>query len=812
MEKSVTPPDRTGRAALRSRIVPVVTLALLGFLPACRTHAPPPRPPSRTTVTRLESARLAPHAYGRAGDFILESKPFGALTFATSPDAPGHKPLRGALVDVGVDGGDHADPLITWRPGWRDRDGTLHVGPMDSVDEVDCQDAQGIHLGGIVDGVRLDTSVCPFDSGYRATTSARGLPDGATLADEANAGTALALVDGSGSRLDGDRASPFFGAWEEGVGWLVESAQMHVVGRLVRIGEQTFPAAFMLRYPGTTVSRILRVISGDSLDVLGTVVGAERHVHVELAGRAGRVAVLDEAGKALASGALPLFGRDLSLPSGVGAGLALYDEDGVEAGHVTLDASLETYVREAPPRGEITLRYIDGSGAALPVHVVFRGLGGTPDPAPLARSGAFAAGRSLYLLDGKGSLALPPGRYRVTASHGLRFTLGVTEIEVKAGDSLTVGETLRDVFPASQWTSGDFHLHAAPSPDSAVALDARVASLVAEGVELAVATDHNRVTDYEPSVDRLGVGTRIVTVVGDEITSYGKSPWGHFNLYPLPVSTDAPEAAASPYFDLDPAAIFAAAHQGGPGRILQVNHPRMEPGIGYFDLSHLDARTGSADPAFSGDFDAVEAFNGFWITNPVKVRQGAMDLVTLARRGIHVATTGNSDSHHLLYEEAGYPRTYVHTPSEPIATRQDRVMDAIRRRDTTVSSGPLVEMTVDGFPIGSVVVPKAPHFVRVHVKVSAPAWVPVEHVEIWHDDTVAFQTEVTSSPKDGVRYEGDTVLAFPTDGTVLAWATASSPLPDVLPYANARATGFTGLVYVDANGDGKVEVPPKAPH
>jgi hypothetical protein len=94
------------------------------------------------------------------------------------------------------------------------------------------------------------------------------------------------------------------------------------------------------------------------------------------------------------------------------------------------------------------------------------------------------------------------------------------------------------------------------------------------------------------------------------------------------------------------------------------------------------------------------------------------------------------------------------------------------------------------------------------VKVSAPAWVPVEHVEIWHDDVVAFETDVTAPPVDGVRYEGEMPLAFPVDGTVLAWATATSPLPDVLPYANAQATGFTGLVYVDANGDGKVDVPP----
>jgi hypothetical protein len=793
-----------------------VRLASLGvlavLLPACPSHPshkPSSHAPTFRTVTRLEAPRTSPHAYGRTGDLVLERKPFGALTFATEPDAQGHTPLRGSLVDVGVDASDHTDPLITWRPGWRGADGVLHVGPLDSVDTIDCPEAEGVHLGGVVDGVRLDTSICPVGEGYTATTSARGLPVGATLADEACAGTALALVDGEGGRLDGDRASSFFGAWEGGVGWLVESPQMHVVGRLVRIGEQAFPTAFTLRYPGAIAVRTFRVVGGDSFDLLGEVGGRTRSVHVEIDAEPGHVSLLDEVGRPLATGDVPVFGRDLTLPVGVGAALALYDEGGVETGRVTIDPSLETFVREPPPRAELSLRYVDGAGAALPVHVTFRGLGGTPDPAPVATPPAIAGGRSLYLVDGKGSLTLPAGRYRVTASHGLRYTLAVAEIELGPGATRAIDATLREVVPATAWTSGDFHLHAAPSPDAPVSLDARVASLVCEDVDLAVATDHNRVTDYGPSVDRLGVGSRIVTVIGDEITSYGKKQWGHFNLYPLPAVTGAPEAAASPYFDLAPAAIFAAARAGGAGRILQVNHPRMEPSIGYFDLTHLDPKTGAADPTFSGDFDAVEVFNGFWVTNPAKVRQGATDLVALARRGLHVAATGNSDSHHLLYEEAGYPRTYVHTPREPIATRTERVLDAIRRRDTTVSSGPLVEMTVDGAPIGSIVVPKAQHFVHVHVKVSAPAWVPVERVEIWHDDVVAFQTDITAPPTDGVRYEGDVPLAFPVDGTVLAWATAISPLPDVLPYANARATGFTGLVYVDANGDGKVDVPAK---
>ena len=382
------------------------------------------------------------------------------------------------------------------------------------------------------------------------------------------------------------------------------------------------------------------------------------------------------------------------------------------------------------------------------------------------------------------------------------------EIDLRAGETRAIDAVLRDVFPASPWTSGDFHLHAAPSPDAPVSLDARVASLVCEGVDLAVATDHNRVTDYGPSVERLGIAARIVTMPGDEITSYGKSQWGHFNVYPLAVPTGAPEDAVAPYFDLDPAAIFAAARAGDGARILQVNHGRMDPRIGYFDSTHLDARTGAADATFSGNFDAVEAFNGFWVTNPAKVREGAVDLVALARRGM----PRRGDRQQRLAPPA-LRGGRLRADLRACRTRSHR--DPRRARALGHPSqghdgelGPLVEMTVDGAPIGSVVVPKWGQ-VHVHVRVSAPAWVPVEHVEVWHDDRVAFHAEVTRPPVDGVRYDEDVALPFPVDGTVLAWATADSPLPDVLPYPNARATGFTGLVYVDANGDGKVEVPPR---
>jgi hypothetical protein len=329
---------------------------------------------------------------------------------------------------------------------------------------------------------------------------------------------------------------------------------------------------------------------------------------------------------------------------------------------------------------------------------------------------------------------------------------------------------------------------------------------VCEGVELAVATDHNHWTDFFPSVRALAVGDRIGTIAGVEVTSLS-GRFGHFNAFPLPSPPGAPEEGVPIYYEKRPAEIFASARALG-ARVLQVNHARMDPGIGYFDLAHVDQKTGRSDPVFSADFDAFEAFNGMWIERYEKIREGPRDVVTLARRGKRVAVTGNSDSHRLLYQEAGYPRTFVHVPREPSATRAERVVSGLLGGDTTVTSGPFVQIDVEGRPPGSLVVPGERGSVHVHLRVTAPAWVPVEAVELWRDDTVFARETVPGPPRDGVRFEREwDVPVGGHDAVIIGWAEATTPLPDVVPYERPLSIGFTGPAYVDGDRDGKILVP-----
>ena len=81
---------------------------------------------------------------------------------------------------------------------------------------------------------------------------------------------------------------------------------------------------------------------------------------------------------------------------------------------------------------------------------------------------------------------------------GTGFLAGRT-VTVTAGAVVEARGTLRSVVPPG-WVAADLHLHSSPSPDSRVTLAERVGSLVCNGIDFAVATDHNRITDLRPAV------------------------------------------------------------------------------------------------------------------------------------------------------------------------------------------------------------------------------------------------------------------------------------------------------------------------
>ena len=186
-----------------------------------------------------------------------------------------------------------------------------------------------------------------------------------------------------------------------------------------------------------------------------------------------------------------------------------------------------------------TLNYVltDEKAQPLSGRLVVRGISPTEDPDLVPADNESGSKNMLYSLTGSGSLQLPPGRYDVLATHGPEYSMPRQQLEVSADLGATFRAELKRTVDTRGYLASDFHVHASPSKDSNVPLTDRVLTLAAEGIELAVATDHNHVTDYTESIQTEHLEGKLASAMGVEITT---RHWGHFNAYPWPKSMDIP--------------------------------------------------------------------------------------------------------------------------------------------------------------------------------------------------------------------------------------------------------------------------------
>jgi hypothetical protein len=415
----------------------------------------------------------------------------------------------------------------------------------------------------------------------------------------------------------------------------------------------------------------------------------------------------------------------------------------------------------------------DDTHPALPVRITVRGIPPTADPVLGPIHHGAGAGVVVVAPDGAAEFLVAPGTYQVTVSHGPEWTLASRDVTVTETLRGEVDVGLSHAVPMEGWVACDLHVHANPSFDSHVSIVDRVASLVAEGIGFATPTEHNVVGDYAAGVALMpdSVATPLQWVPAVEVTTdRNAQPWGHFNVYPYPPRAGAPEGGPPPFVGVSPREIFAAARLRSPDGIIQVNHPRMQPNIGYFSVTGLDPRTGRAvSPAYDPNFDAIEVFNGFYLGQIGEVERVLHDWTSLLTRGRRYVATGSSDSHTIAYQWAGYPRTM----------------------------GPMLLLTVDGQEPGGHVALAAPGAVQAHVVVMAPPWMRVDTVELWRNGEVAERLAVP--PGTGrLRYDATVMMTVTPGDFVLA--TARGPQGDlevVLPRSNGVPYAFTNPVWTE---------------
>jgi hypothetical protein len=708
--------------------------------------APPPPARGDGVVRRLDSRAevplSGPRVEAKAGDWMLHGPGGVAVVSAT----------RGAVIDFGAVGGD--DALVALEP-------KVYVGLDDMASVVESVDAAG--PGGYAvlirrrilsdPPLRLWTYVTLEGGGLRLESIASAQDEAAlaiTVGETVSWGNVPTWVEGHGFASRGATLTGDFLAREGmGVAYAFESEGGHLAARF---GEPQ-PGFHEVAHTGEKV---------EGVPAHGT--SARRTVTLTQAkGRLGAaVALLPRLAKTTKHFALPAGVPDGTFlevarcgPVDADAGadavpFARYDANapdvvlpsspgdcfrgrlmarGFAAGGWTPVAQLAAAPR--PLSGTLRWRVREKGASVVPARLVVRGLQGTPDPW-WGEDPQDGAALDVLHTDRDGEIATPPGRYHVMVTRGFEYTMHEADVTVAAGQTTDVDATLERVVDTRGWISADLHVHAAPSPDAPTPLLERVRSLAAAGVEVAVATDHNAVTDYAPAIHERGLDPWLSSIVGDELTTR-PVPLGHFNVFPL--TTGSPPVA---FEHLTPQAMMSAARaapeapDGGAGaKIVQLNHPRMGS-IGYLELLHFDPRDVAAwrsrSPLAELGFDAIEVFNGDHYAEVDEVRRAMIDWYALLDAGIHVTATGNSDSHRMTYHECGVPRTFVQVANDdPAHLDALAFVEAIRAGRVVVSSGVLVRIDVAGHGPGESV-PAGE--VKVHVTADAPPWVDVSRVEL----------------------------------------------------------------------------------
>ncbi|MCA9526357.1 MAG: CehA/McbA family metallohydrolase, partial [Myxococcales bacterium] len=527
--------------------------------------------------------------------------------------------------------------------------------------------------------------------------------------------------------------------------------------------------------------------------------------------------------------------------------------------------------------GDATVDFAVGPASAIRVHI--RRADGSPTPGKITVSCdgdcpnfPTAGDRDVTLdgplgntaasvftgVDGEALIPLAPGTYKVAVTRGITWsvwpadavTTGGEAIEVVAGAVNELDAEIEAVVDTAGALSADFHVHAINSPDSPVPNDERVRTFLGEGVDILVSTDHDFITDFAPTIQALGAGAWLGSMVGLELTTFD---YGHYNGFPLVPDGSrnggAYDWAGGPGPGKTPAEIFQWFRTVQPGDVVaQVNHPDG----GFFSAVAADVLRGTSatDPTLfrlpatepdpvTGDtglwdegFTAFEIYNGlsrggFWTIMGYWLQ--------MVGRGFHPTATAVSDTHKRLSSQAGTPRSFVALPAgaDTIATFDPAAMArAVNAGRLIGTSGPFFRLEVrqgeTSAGLGETLA-AAPGEVIVRLDIQTPDWMALDTLRLYANvsegigidqrkpdpdpipatltvplDWAAAEREEVAPGHFRRRLVVDTVLPVEADAYVIAVLTGDDG-PGMFPVIHnrgARPLGYSNPVFIDVDGGG----------
>jgi hypothetical protein len=394
--------------------------------------------------------------------------------------------------------------------------------------------------------------------------------------------------------------------------------------------------------------------------------------------------------------------------------------------------------------------------------------------------------------DGRALLELSPGAWTVHATRGTEWShaSAVARIPEDADGAPLVLTIAREV-DTRGWLSCDTHLHTythSGHGDATVA--ERVRTLAGEGVDVAVATDHNHHTDYAPAQREAGLAGAYLTIVGNEVTT----ELGHFNAFPFARGAPRPDAELASWAALD------AEIRGRGAQVVILNHPRWpKPEEGPFAREQLDLLYGDFGSGVGLLADAIEIFNSS--EPPERWKMVLSDWFALRNAGVRVLGVASSDSH-TVANPAAQGRTYLACASDdPLAAGEEAVVTAFLRGAATMSQGLFLTITADGAGPGEQI---AVHggSVAVEMRVAGASWADATRVDLFLDGR-----RVRSEPLSRGEGAFDHRLAFALpvpahDAWLVALAQGPAPSGGWWTTLQTHLAALSNPILLDGDGDG----------
>jgi hypothetical protein len=450
-----------------------------------------------------------------------------------------------------------------------------------------------------------------------------------------------------------------------------------------------------------------------------------------------------------------------------------------------------------------------GKGIRIPCRLTIT----TPDGA-LIPLRADPAGQRLairegvvYTGDGAARVSLRAGKYTIWASRGFEWSAASVRIDGLPGQTEKVSLELIHELPTPGWISVDSHIHTLThSGHGDSSIDERVLTIAGEGIDLAIATDHNHHADYAAPAEKMGVADRFRHVIGNEVTTKK----GHFNAFPITPGSPVADASIEDWDRLIPAI------RAVPGvRVVILNHPRnLHAGFVPMGPTLFDTATGKhRNAAAFGGIDGFEVVTSAAMQSDIFLL--FRDWFALLNRGHRISAVGSSDTHDVNRYLLGQARTYVAARS---ADDLEPVWKSYTEGRLLVSMGLLVDLTIEGkYHVGDLAKVTGENM-NVYTRVAGPSWTRADRLMLYSNGKLIKDYPVGDPINENEKHWGQTLLPTPNYDTYLV-AIATGPGVDApfcetpRPYQPSsrefrpRVIGATNPVWIDGDGDGVFSAP-----